>query len=83
MSKTSNATKASKPSKSNQDSDANAAAKLPALPPRRKRRRSVRASHSWCFRRPPSHRRVKATQARALPERIAAPEIIPLTDAWQ
>ena len=48
---------------------------LPALPLRRPRRRSVRPSHSWCFRRPPSRKRVAVATARFQP----AP--IPMTPA--
>jgi hypothetical protein len=56
---------------------------LPALPPKAPRRRSVRASLSWCFRRPPSRRRVKASQARALPEIAARPALPPMPEAHQ
>jgi hypothetical protein len=40
---------------------------LPALPPKRARRRSTRASHSWRFRKPPSRKRVEVACARSLP----------------
>jgi hypothetical protein len=43
------------------------APKLPALPARRARRRSTRPSHSWCFRQPPSRKRVTTACARGLP----------------
>ena len=50
---------------------------LPALPAKRARRRSVRASHSWCFRKPPSRKRVEATAGRSLPQDILVPQIAP------
>ncbi|HVT51456.1 MAG TPA: hypothetical protein VHE77_07810 [Dongiaceae bacterium] len=50
---------------------------LPALPAKRARRRSVRASHSWCWRRPPSRKRVETAQGRSLPEHVLAPAIMP------
>jgi hypothetical protein len=64
--------------KTNQDAPRQASRDLPALPPKRARRRSVRASHSWCWRRPPSRRRVETTQGRFLPERALAPAIMPV-----
>lgn len=54
-----------------------ASEKLPALPPKRARRRSTRASHSWCFRKPPSRKRVEATAGRSLPQDILVPQIAP------
>jgi len=54
---------------------------LPALPLRRSRRRSVRASHSWCFRRPPSRKRVAVATARFQPApMMPAPESAPTLD---
>jgi hypothetical protein len=50
-----------------------ARAALPALPPKRARRRSTRASHSWCFRKPPSRKRVAITCARGVPDTIHVP----------
>jgi hypothetical protein len=57
--------------------------KLPLLPPRRARRRSTRPSHSWCFRKPPSRKRVEIAAARFRPETALAPQAAPLTGAWQ
>ena len=61
-----------------------ASEKLPALALKRARRRSTRASHSWCFRKPPSRKRVAVACARGLPETIHAPvvahDLYPLTD---
>jgi len=51
--------------------------KLPALPPKRARRRSTRASHAWRFRKPPSRKRVELAAARALPQEILVPQIAP------
>ncbi|HVM84070.1 MAG TPA: hypothetical protein VMW18_09295 [Candidatus Binatia bacterium] len=57
---------------------------LPALPPRRTRRRSVRPSHSWCFRKPPSRKRVAVAAARFQPAPvIPVPDICPITDLTQ
>jgi hypothetical protein len=56
---------------------------LPALPPKAQRRRSVRASYSWCFRRPPSRRRVAVATARGLPELVVRPAIQTLPEARQ
>ncbi len=50
---------------------------LPALPPKRARRRSTRASHSWCFRKPPSRKRVEIATARGLPDPTQAPAPMP------
>jgi len=41
---------------------------LPALPLKRARRRSTRASQSWCFRKPPSRKRVEVAAARFQPK---------------
>ncbi len=57
-----------------------ASEKLPALPPKRARRRSTRASHAWCFRKPPSRKRVEATAARALPQVTLQRELRPSLD---
>jgi hypothetical protein len=54
-----------------------ASEKLPALPPKRARRRSTRASHAWRFRKPPSRKRVELAAARALPQEILVPQIAP------
>jgi hypothetical protein len=54
-----------------------ARAALPALPLKRARRRTTRASHSWRFRKPPSRKRVEATAARSLPQDILVPQITP------
>ena len=43
---------------------------LPALPPKRVRRRSTRASLSWCFRKPPSRKRVEVAAARHQPKAV-------------
>jgi hypothetical protein len=51
----------------------NAPEALPALPPKRARRRSTRPSHSWCFRKPPSRKRVELSSARGVPEMVLAP----------
>jgi hypothetical protein len=51
----------------------NAPEKLPALPPKRARRRSTRASHAWRFRKPPSRKRVETSSARGVPEMVLAP----------
>lgn len=48
---------------------------VPALPPKRARRRSTRGSHSWRFRRPPSRKRVEAAAARFQAQAILAPQI--------
>ena len=53
--------------------------KLPALPLKRARRRTTRASHSWRFRRPPSRKRVEVAQARSLPQVVLAPQVRPQT----
>jgi hypothetical protein len=66
--------------KTKQDTPAQASQALPALPPRRRRRRVVRASHSWCFRRPPSRKRVETSQGRALPERNYGTLILPMSE---
>jgi hypothetical protein len=57
--------------------------KLPALPPKRTRRRSTRASHAWRFRRPPSRKRVEVAAARFQPQAVLAPQIVPLGGARQ
>jgi hypothetical protein len=54
-----------------------AAERLPALPLKRARRRSTRASHSWRFRKPPSRKRVEVACARSLPELAMTPAILP------
>ena len=51
---------------------------LPALPPKRARRRSTRASYSWRFRTPPSRKRVDVAKGRFQPELILAPQLAPL-----
>jgi hypothetical protein len=56
---------------------------LPALPPKRARRRSTRPSHSWCFRKPPSRKRVELAAARFQPQAILTPQIAPQTEAQQ
>ena len=57
---------------------------LSALPPRRTRRRSVRPSHSWCFRKPPSRKRVAVATARHQPAPITpVQDICPITDLTQ
>jgi hypothetical protein len=56
------------------------ASQLPALPPRRRRRRVVRASHSWCWRRPPSRKRVETAQARFQPEVVPHLAIMPFVE---
>ena len=56
---------------------------LPALPPKRARRRSTRPSHSWCFRQPPSRKRVEVAKARFQPQATLAPQIALLTEAPQ
>lgn len=61
----------------------NASEKLPALPLKRARRRTTRASHSWRFRRPPSRKRVEVAAARSLPQVILAPQVAALTGAPQ
>jgi len=53
---------------------------LSALPPKRARRRSTRASHSWRFRRPPSRKRVEVAAARFQPQMILAPQVAPMGD---
>ena len=62
-----------------------APASLATLPPKRARRRSTRPSHSWCFRAPPSRKRVETACARGLPEPAAiakvAAEIVHATDS--
>ena len=60
-----------------------APASLTALPPKRARRRSTRASHSWCFRKPPSRKRVETASARHLPQIVLAPQIVSLGEAEQ
>jgi hypothetical protein len=56
---------------------------LPALPAKRARRRSTRGSHSWCFRRPPSRKRVEVATARTLPETVLRPQLAAQTEAQQ
>jgi hypothetical protein len=56
---------------------------LPALPAKRARRRSTRASHSWRFRRPPSRKRVEVAAARFQPQAVLAPQIAPMGEAQQ
>ena len=46
----------------------NATEALPILPAKRARRRSTRASQSWCFRKPPSRKRVELAAARFQPK---------------
>jgi hypothetical protein len=60
-----------------------ASKKLPALPPKRVRRRSTRSSHAWRFRKPPSRKRVEAAAARFQPQAVPAPQRAPLTEAPQ
>jgi hypothetical protein len=61
-----------------------APASTTTLPPKRARRRSTRPSHSWCFRQPPSRKRVETACARGLPEPATiakfAAEIVQATD---
>jgi hypothetical protein len=64
--------------KKNQEATVTVAGGLPALPPRRRRRRSVRGSHSWCWRRPPSRKRVEVAHRRFLPEPVPVPAFIPV-----
>lgn len=64
----------------NEQAPVQASERLPALPPKRRRRRVVRASHSWCFRRPPSRKRVETAQARAIPERTYGTVILPVNE---
>jgi hypothetical protein len=56
---------------------------LPALPLKRARRRTTRASYSWRFRRPPSRKRVEIAAARCQPQAILAPQIVRLIGAEQ
>jgi hypothetical protein len=56
------------------------ASQLPALPPKRRRRRVVRASHSWCWRRPPSRKRVETAQGRFQPEVVPHLAIMPFAE---
>jgi len=56
---------------------------LPALPPKRARRRSTRGSHAWRFRRPPSRKRVEVAAARGIAEAILAPQIGRMGEAQQ
>ncbi len=60
-----------------------ASKEVPALPPKRARRRSTRGSHSWRFRRPPSRKRVEVAAARGLPEvmLIQEPDLLPINDS--
>jgi len=67
-------------SKTNKETQVQASERLPALPLKRARRRVVRASHSWCFRRPPSRKRVETAQGRALPERTYGTVILPMSE---
>ncbi len=57
--------------KKNEEATAQAARSLPALPMKRQRRRVARGSHSWCFRRPPSRKRVETATARFHPEVVS------------
>ncbi|HEY4162905.1 MAG TPA: hypothetical protein VGM59_07545 [Dongiaceae bacterium] len=54
---------------------------LPPLPARRRRRRSVRPSHSWCWRKPPSQRRIEVAWGRFQPDHAMVPDIAPTTEA--
>jgi hypothetical protein len=56
---------------------------ISAMPLKRPRRRSTRGSYSWCFRKPPSRKRVAIAAARALPAPAPAPEISPITQMPQ
>ena len=67
------------PRLTNKTPTTNAPEALPALPPKRARRRSTRASHAWRFRKPPSRKRVEVSAARSQPQAILAPRISPLT----
>ena len=67
-------------SKTNADTPVRAAQGLPTLPPKRARRRVVRASHSWCWRRPPSRKRVETAQGRFQPELIMPLVILPVVE---
>ena len=64
--------------KTNQGAPVQASHSLPALPPKRMRRRVVRASHSWCWRRPPSRKRVEVACGRFQPEQVAHLAILPV-----
>jgi len=66
--------------KTNKEAPIQASQSLPALPLKRARRRVVRASHSWCWRRPPSRKRVDAARARGLPERTFGTVILPMAE---
>ncbi len=68
------------PKNTNQKPPVQASENLPALPPRRGRRRVVRASHSWCWRRPPSRKRVEVAHGRFLPELAVQPAIFPAAE---
>jgi hypothetical protein len=50
---------------------------ISAMPLKRPRRRSTRGSYSWCFRKPPSRKRVAIAAARKLPETVPAPAPAP------
>jgi hypothetical protein len=65
-------------SKTTAEAPNQASQSLPALPPKRARRRVVRASHSWCWRRPPSRKRVEVACGRALPELVVHLAILPV-----
>jgi hypothetical protein len=67
-------------SKTNEEAPLQASQSLPTLPPKRMRRRVVRASHSWCWRRPPSRKRVATAHGRFLPEPQMQPLLLPLPD---
>jgi hypothetical protein len=65
-------------SKTNVEAPNQASQNLPALPPKRTRRRVVRASHSWCWRRPPSRKRVEVACGRFQPEQVPYLAILPV-----
>jgi hypothetical protein len=66
--------------KTNEEAAIQASQRLPALPPKRRRRRVVRASHSWCWRRPPSRKRVETAQGRFQPEVVPHLAITPFIE---
>jgi hypothetical protein len=71
------------PKSTQQTPTINPRAALPALPAKRARRRSTRASLSWCFRKPPSRKRVEVATARFQPQAVLAPQIAGRTEAQQ
>jgi hypothetical protein len=53
---------------------------LPPLPVRRRRRRSVRPSHSWCWRKPPSRLRIEVAWGRFQPDEMLVPTVVSAID---